>query len=117
MNGYIYRLFTSDDPEVERAIKLREFSNMALEALWSDPDAVAGVEKCNHSKFVVPPSHGNDFAVPVLVHTPKRIVDQPKKVAMIYAHGGGGVVRFNCFQLNKTEKTALSASRRQEKLT
>jgi len=74
-----YKPFTSDEPEVERAIKLRESTNAQLEVLWADPDAMAVVEKCNHSKFVVPPSHGNDFAVPVLVHTPKRIVDQPKK--------------------------------------
>jgi len=88
-----HKLFTSDEmPEVDRANKLRELTRAPLEAIYSNPDVLARVEKCNHSKFVVPPSYGNDFAVPVLVHTPKRIADQPKKVAVIYAHGGGAVV-------------------------
>ena len=89
-----YKLFTGDEPEVDRANKLREITKASFEPIFAEPKMVAEVEKCNHSKFVVPPSHGNDFAVPVLVHTPKRIADQPKKVAVIYAHGGGGVVSF-----------------------
>ena len=68
-----YNLFTGDEPEVDRANKLREITKASYEPVFADPDVVAKVEKCNHSKFVVPPSHGNDFAVPVLVHTPKRI--------------------------------------------
>ena len=69
-----HKLFTSDEmPEVDRANKLRELTRAPLEAIYSVPDVIVRIEKCNHSSFVVPPSYGNDFAVPVLVHTPKRI--------------------------------------------
>ena len=49
------------------------------------------IEQCNHTEFKVPKRNGNDFEVPVLVHTPKRIADKSGNAAVIYAHGGGAV--------------------------
>ena len=46
---------------------------------------------CFHTKFVVPPREGNDYAVPVLVHKPKSLTSKKDNAAVIYAHGGGVV--------------------------
>jgi len=86
------KIMLSDEHELVKAPKAREYTNSILEPMYAEPEAIAATEKCIHTNFVVPPCYGNDFAVPVLVHTPKRIAGQPKNVAIIYAHGGGGVV-------------------------
>merc|ERR1719494_845270 len=49
------------------------------------------VEKCIHSELKVPMRDGNDFEVPVFVHTPKEIAGKKANPAIIYAHGGGVV--------------------------
>ena len=41
------------------------------------------VELCIHTKFEVPPRDGNDYSVPVLVHTPKRLESQRDNPAII----------------------------------
>ena len=52
---------------------------------------VDATERCIHTKFDVPPRDGNDYTVPVLVHTPKRLESTKGNPAVIYAHGGGAV--------------------------
>merc|ERR1719354_437061 len=48
-------------------------------------------EDCIHTDFKVPVRDGNDVEVPVLVHTPKSLIGDQLKPALVYAHGGGVV--------------------------
>ncbi len=57
----------------------------------SHPSLVKANKDCIHTKFEVPIRDGNDFAVPVLVHTPKTLEGKKNRAAIIYAHGGGVV--------------------------
>ena len=57
----------------------------------SHPSLVKANEDCVHTSFEIPLRDGNDFAVPVLVHTPKTLEGKTDRPAMIYAHGGGCV--------------------------
>ncbi len=57
----------------------------------SHPSLIKANEDCIHTKFEVPSRDGNDFAVPVLVHTPKTLEGKENRAAVIYAHGGGVV--------------------------
>ena len=52
---------------------------------------VDATARCIHTKFDVPLREGNDYSVPVLVHTPKRLESMKDNPAVIYAHGGGAV--------------------------
>ena len=58
----------------------------------SHASLINAVEKCIHTKFEVPPRDGNDYSVPVLVHTPKRLESRRDNPAIIHAHGGGVVM-------------------------
>ena len=49
------------------------------------------MDDCVHTEFKVPLRDGNDFQVPVLVHTPKFLIECHPNAALIYAHGGGVV--------------------------
>ena len=83
------------DPEKltceEVATIVRRKVRYLLTPLLSRTCLIDAIEKCVHTKFEVPPRDGNDYSVPVLVHTPKRLQLQHENPAIIYAHGGGGV--------------------------
>ena len=49
------------------------------------------MEKTITSSLTVPTTHDGEFNVPVAVYTPTRLENDSKRVAFIYAHGGGGV--------------------------
>jgi len=86
------QLVDSDDPNVdpEVVVKYLRISipmfNDCLQNMYKDK-----IELCIHTKMEVPLRDGNDFAVPVLVHTPKHLVNERSNPAWIYAHGGGVV--------------------------
>eukprot|EP00112_Aurelia_sp_Birch-Aquarium-sp1_P022080 Seg6109.4 transcript_id=Seg6109.4/GoldUCD/mRNA.D3Y31 product="hypothetical protein" protein_id=Seg6109.4/GoldUCD/D3Y31 len=65
--------------------------NTFIYGMGKHPILAEAMESCTHSKFEVPARDGNDFAVPVLVHTPKILEGKQNKAAIIYAHGGGAV--------------------------
>ena len=47
------------------------------------------LKECNHSELKVKTTHLGDYSVPVLVHTPNRLMFQSQRPAIVYAHGGG----------------------------
>lgn len=70
---------------------IRSTMDLFIVPIAQNPILVKGNESCIHTKFEVPPRDGNDFAVPVLVHTPKALEGKQGIPAIIYAHGGGVV--------------------------
>ena len=70
---------------------IRTFMDNTFVPIGKHPILAEAVENCTHSKFEVPARDSNDFAVPVLIHTPKNLEGQQNKAAIIYAHGGGAV--------------------------
>ena len=73
---------------------LKAYRNMTLEstaAMGNHHTLQAALESCDHSSFKVLPRDGNDFDVPVLVHTPPKLKGKTGKPAIIYAHSGGVV--------------------------
>ena len=79
----------------EMSTVMRRYVTKLFKELGEHPSLVEAVEGCTHTNFEVPPRDGNDYSVPVLVHTPMYLAGQndSKKgnAAMIYAHGGGAV--------------------------
>jgi len=76
---------------MEFAGNLRKFIAVTFQQMKDNPTLMEANEKCIHTKFTVPPRDGNDYSVPVLVHTPKRLQSEEGHPAVIYAHGGGAV--------------------------
>ena len=75
----------------EFAESLRSFIIYWMNSMKDDPILVAAIKNCINTKFHVPPRDGNDYSVPVLVHTPKRLESTKENPAVIFAHGGGVV--------------------------
>jgi len=87
------RIYSGDPTasmEDEGYLKFMRDGMEALFAMFGDRFNDS-VENCIQSEFKVPIRDGNDFEVPVLVHTPKDIADKKANAAVIYAHGGGVV--------------------------
>ena len=90
----VYERINSDDPTVSMVEsgflqQMRDGMDTMFQ-MFGDPYKEY-VEKCIHSELKVPMRDGNDFEVPVLVHTPKEIAGKKANPAIIYAHGGGVV--------------------------
>ena len=82
------------DPTLEEAEwieGMRKMVDMMFVPMAQHPSLVEANNACIHTKFEVLPREGNDFAVPVLVHTPKTLETNKDNAAIIYAHGGGAV--------------------------
>jgi len=86
---------TTFDPEKLTCEELvhtyREMSDYLLTPILTRDCFINAEEKCIHTKIEVPQRDGNDYSVPVLVHTPKRLESHHDNAAIIYAHGGGAV--------------------------
>ena len=82
-----YKKLTSQ----EGVKSLRTMVDRFIAPLGDRQTLVDATARCIHTKFDVPPRDGNDYSVPVLVHTPKRLESTKDNPAVIYAHGGGVV--------------------------
>ena len=78
-------------PEKEFSKSIRNLCDTFMGMSAKHPILLNGVYSCNHAELKVPTKHDGDYAVPVLVHTPKAIKSKSDKAAIIYAHGGGVV--------------------------
>ena len=76
----------------QMASNMRSMVDHFVAPLGKRPSLVDANARCIHTKFNVPPRDGNDYSVPVLVHTPKSLESKSDNPAVIYAHGGGTVV-------------------------
>ena len=84
-------LVDSDDPSVNCEI-VAKFVRHILFGMANMGEVFQGmIDQCVHTEFTVPIRDGNDYVVPVLVHTPKYLLENQLNAAMIYAHGGGCV--------------------------
>eukprot|EP00112_Aurelia_sp_Birch-Aquarium-sp1_P011880 Seg2496.5 transcript_id=Seg2496.5/GoldUCD/mRNA.D3Y31 product="hypothetical protein" protein_id=Seg2496.5/GoldUCD/D3Y31 len=82
------------DPTLEEAEwveGMRKVVDMMFVPMAQHPSLAEANNSCIHTKFEVPLRDGNDFAVPVLVHTPKTLEANRDNAAIIYAHGGGAI--------------------------
>ena len=61
------------------------------DVLKSSPKFQESIEKTTNTSLTVPTSHDGEFDVPVAVYTPTSLQNDTKRVAFIYAHGGGAV--------------------------
>eukprot|EP00092_Neocalanus_flemingeri_P037993 GFUD01041361.1.p1 GENE.GFUD01041361.1~~GFUD01041361.1.p1 ORF type:complete len:353 (+),score=93.20 GFUD01041361.1:247-1305(+) len=59
--------------------------------VFNGPLTSEAENSCDHSTVSVPTTHGGDYAVPVLVHTPKALARESARACIVYAHGGGAV--------------------------
>ena len=84
-------LVDSDDPSVDCEIVAKFVRHVMLARLNNGQPFQGMIDQCIHTEFTVPIRDGNDFEVPVLVHTPKYLLEKQLNAAMIYAHGGGCV--------------------------
>lgn len=81
--GFVF----NDDENFTKGFRI--LCNFAFELLQSGGGYEKELEKCYHSEFSVPTSHLGEHSVPVLVHTPYKLIDQSRRPVIIYAHGGG----------------------------
>ena len=86
-------LETKDDQEsnMEWLALLRSSVILFMKDLDNMPVLNYGGEQTTTTFLKVPTTHDGEFDVPVEVYTPKELDDDTKKVAFIYAHGGGAV--------------------------
>jgi len=80
-----------EQTEAEWVEAIRTGMDGYITGLNSHPAWVQGVAECDQSSLEVPTSHCGDHVVKSLVHTPKCLAGNPKKPALVYAHGGGAV--------------------------
>ena len=78
-------------PQSEFTKSIRNLCEMFISSSARHPRLLTGVYSCEHSELKVPTTHDGEYAVSVLVHTPKMLQDKPANAALIYAHGGGVV--------------------------
>ena len=78
-------------PSSEFAKAIRNLVDMFFSNLSKHPRLLTGFYSCEQSELLVNTNHDGDYAVPVLVHTPKVLKDKHDNAALIYAHGGGVV--------------------------
>ena len=69
----------------------RKIVELLIPPMCEKAAMVEANKSCIHTKLEVPLRDGNDYAVPVLVHTPKSLEAKRDNPAVIYAHGGGAV--------------------------
>ena len=81
-------IFNSDEDFVKG---FRLLCNFGLQVAQSPSTYDEAVNSCIHSEIKVPTFHLGEYSVSVLVHTPKQLVKQAQRPAIIYAHGGGVV--------------------------
>ena len=69
----------------------RIINNIGTDLVMSHSVYENGVRSCEHAELKVHTTHFGDYPVSVLVHTPKCLVNEKQRAAIIYAHGGGVV--------------------------
>ena len=80
----------SDDPCVDPSVvaTLSRFYMNDL-SIYKAPHYQQAIDLCTHNEFKVPLRDGNDFEVPVFIHTPRTLSGNESNPAIIHAHGGG----------------------------
>ena len=78
-------------PQKEFTKSIRNLCDTFVGMSAKHPVLLNGLYSCDHTELNVPTKHDGDYAVRVLVHTPKELKSNSNNAAIIYAHGGGVV--------------------------
>lgn len=80
-----------EESSKEFVTMMRSISTQMIEPMGKHPVLEKAGEEIIETDFKVPTNHDGQYDVLVHTYTPKKLLENKKKAAWIYAHGGGAV--------------------------